>query len=282
MEPPEVLTVPTPYGDIAVHLRGRSPTSAPGLLLLHANPGDHRDFDEIVPALAAGWAIAAVDWPGYGASTVVDPALVTIDALAEVAVLVAEALARNGFGALTVLGNSAGGYAAVRLAQRAPDLVRGVVLVQSAGFAPRNILTRALFRAVASPAVAARFIGPHARLYLGPLDRGGVRAIYERARAVRDQPARLGVYRSLWRSFDGPRFELAAEGRLLPGVPVRVVWGRLDPTNPWFVNRRGVARALPQAEVTVLSTRHEPFAEAPELFLATVREFLAACAGMRP
>ncbi|GGN88386.1 alpha/beta fold hydrolase [Nocardia rhizosphaerihabitans] len=279
---PEKLTVPTPHGDIAVHLRGRSPDEAPGLLLLHANPGDHRDFDEIVPALAPDWAIAAVDWPGYGASTVRDPELISIDALAGVTVQVVEALSRCGFGAFTVIGNSAGGYAAVRLAERAPGRVRGLVLVQPAGFAPRNVLTRAFFRFVANPVVARRYVVPNARMYLGPLDRGGVRAIFDRARAIPGDPVRLAVYRRLWRSFDDPRFDLPAGGPVLPDVPVLVVWGRNDPSNPWLINRRGIAAVLPRAEVQVISTRHEPFAEAPGLFLETVRDFLTASAGMRP
>ncbi|MGS2807813.1 alpha/beta hydrolase [Nocardia sp. MW-W600-9] len=278
----ETLTVPTPFGDIAVHLRGRSPEAAPGLLLLHANPGDHRDYDEIVPALAPDWAIAAVDWPGSGASTVRDPELITIDALAEVGVLVTEALSAHGFGALTVIGNSAGGYAAVRLAERAPALVRGLVLVQPAGFAPLNVITRGYFHLVASRAVAGRYIVPNARMYLGPLHRGGVRAIFDRAAAVPGDPARLAVYRSLWRSFDDPRFDLPSTGPLLAGVPVQVVWGRNDPTNPWLLNRRGVSVALPHATVSVLATRHEPFAEAPGLFLDTVRDFLTVCAGVAP
>ncbi|MFE1594578.1 alpha/beta hydrolase [Nocardia sp. NPDC058705] len=278
---PETLIVPTTYGDVAVHLSGQPPGEAPGLLLLHANPGDHRDFDEIIAALAPDWAIAALDWPGYGDSTVHDPAAITIDALAEVAVEAVETLEGNGFRAFTVIGNSAGGYAAVRLAERAPELVRGLVLVQPAGFAPRNLLTRAFIRAVASRAVAGRFVVPNARMYLGPLDRGGVRAIFERARAIPGDPVRLAVYRSLWRSFDNPRFDLPAAGQLLPEIPVQVVWGRNDPSNPWFLNRRGVGAALAHATVSVLPTRHEPFAEAPDLFLESVREFLTTRAGMR-
>ncbi|MFE9788426.1 alpha/beta fold hydrolase [Nocardia salmonicida] len=114
------ITVTTPYGDVVVHLSGRSPADAPGLLLLHANPGDHRDFDQIVPALGETWAVAAIDWPGYGASTVIDPDAITVDALGDVAVRVSKSLAQLGFGSLTVIGNSVGGYAAVRLAERAP------------------------------------------------------------------------------------------------------------------------------------------------------------------
>ncbi|MFD6398713.1 alpha/beta fold hydrolase [Nocardia sp. NPDC060249] len=276
------FTVTTRYGEIAVHLSGCSPDDAPGLLLLHANPGGHRDFDQIVSALGTTWAVAAVDWPGYGASTVVDPNAITVDALGDVAVEVAKSLAQRGFGSLTVIGNSVGGYAAVRLAERAPDLVRGLLLVQSAGFAPLNPLTRAMFRLIARPSVARRFVVPHARLYLGSLRNEGVRPLFERARQVSADPIRLAVYRSLWRSLDDPRVDLPAAAPLLPGLPVQVVWGRDDPTNPWLVNRRGITRALPHAQVVVLPTRHEPFAQAPGLFLDAVREFLTDRAGMRP
>ncbi|MFC8381380.1 alpha/beta fold hydrolase [Nocardia sp. NPDC057272] len=275
------FTVTTRYGEIAVHLSGCSPDDAPGLLLLHANPGDHRDFDQIVPALDKTWAVAAVDWPGYGASTVTDPDAVTVDALGDIAVRVSTSLAQIGFGSLTVIGNSVGGYAAVRLAERAPDLVRGLVLVQSAGFAPLNPLTRAMFGLIACPSVARRFVVPHARLYLGSPRNEGVRPLFERAREVSGDPIRLAVYRSLWRSLDDPRVYLPAAAPLLPGLPVQVVWGRDDPTNPWLMNRRGIARALPGAPVAVLPTRHEPFAQAPGLFLDAVREFLTARAGMR-
>ncbi|WP_446223729.1 alpha/beta fold hydrolase [Nocardia sp. IBHARD005] len=275
------ITVLTRYGEVVVHLSGRSPTDAPGLLLLHANPGDHRDFDQIVPTLGKTWAVAAIDWPGYGGSTVVDPDAITVDALGDVAVHVSKTLAQRGFGALTVIGNSVGGYAAVRLAERAPDLVRGLVLVQSAGFAPRNLLTRAMFHLISRPWVARRFVVANARLYLGSRRNEGVRPLFERAREIPGDPIRLAVYRGLWRSLDDPRVDLPAASPLLPDLPVQVVWGRNDPTNPWLVNRRGIARALPGAPVALLPTRHEPFAEAPGLFLDAVREFLTTCAGVR-
>ncbi|MFD4352904.1 alpha/beta fold hydrolase [Nocardia sp. NPDC058518] len=275
------ITVTTRYGEVVVHLSGRSPADAPGLLLLHANPGDHRDFDQIVPRLGETWALAAIDWPGYGASTVVDPDAITVDALGDVAVQVSKTLAQRGFGSLTVIGNSVGGYAAVRLAERAPDLVRGLVLVQSAGFAPRNLLTRAMFHLISRPSVARRFVVANARLYLGSLRNDGVRPLFERAREIPGDPVRLAVYRRLWLSLDDPRVDLPAASPLLPDLPVQVVWGRNDPTNPWLVNRRGIARALPESPVALLATRHEPFAEAPDLFLDAVREFLTTCAGVR-
>lgn len=272
----DAVTVRTAYGDVVVHLSGRAPDSAPGLLLLHANPGDHRDFDPIVATLGQTWAIAAVDWPGYGASTVTDVDAITVEALGDIAEQVVEALTNNGFRTFTVLGNSVGGYAAVRLAQRAGARVRGLVLVQSAGFAPRNLLSRALFRVMARPGVARRAVVPCARMYLGSARNAGLRPILERAEAIPLASARLAVYRRLWRTLDDPRLDLPAAGPLLPDQPVLVVWGRNDPINPWLLNRRGITRALPHAEVAVLAARHEPFAETPERFLDAVREFLTA------
>ncbi|WP_167487980.1 alpha/beta fold hydrolase [Nocardia terpenica] len=273
-------TVATALGVVAVHIGGADPVTAPNLLLLHANPGDHRDFDAIAGELGRRWAIAAVDWPGYGESPVDDPLAVTAEELAEVAVAVWDSLAAGGFHDVTVLGNSVGGYAAIRLAQRRPGAVVGLVLVQSAGFAPLNILTRTMFRVMGARGVAGWAVAPSARAYLGPPRRDGIRAIYGRAKRIRRDPTRLDVYRSVWRSFGDPRLDLRAEAPLLAEVPILVVWGRFDPINPWPLNRRGIAKVLPHAEVVVLPTRHEPFAQDPRRFLDAVTPFLIRRAGM--
>lgn len=60
-----MMTVATRTGHVAVEERG----SGPPILLLHANPGDHRDYDAVVPALAARYRTLAVDGPGYGESS---------------------------------------------------------------------------------------------------------------------------------------------------------------------------------------------------------------------
>jgi len=38
------------------------------LVLLHANPGDSKDFEAVIPALAKNNRVLALDWPGYGLS----------------------------------------------------------------------------------------------------------------------------------------------------------------------------------------------------------------------
>ncbi|NDG83711.1 MAG: alpha/beta fold hydrolase [Proteobacteria bacterium] len=37
----------------------------PPLLLLHANPGDARDWEAVVPDLSKRFRVIALDWPGY-------------------------------------------------------------------------------------------------------------------------------------------------------------------------------------------------------------------------
>ncbi|MGH8561084.1 MAG: alpha/beta fold hydrolase, partial [Nevskiales bacterium] len=45
----------------------------PPLILLHANPGDSRDYDSIVDELARSFRVLRVDWPGYGGSPAPKP-----------------------------------------------------------------------------------------------------------------------------------------------------------------------------------------------------------------
>lgn len=264
----------TPNGTVAVELAGPDPATSPGVLLLHANPGDHRDFHTVAAELATSRAVAALDWPGYGRSTVLHPAELTVDDLADTAVAIADALAAKGFRQLSIIGNSVGGYAAVRLAQQRPNLIDNVVLVQPAGFTPTGPLAAAVCRIMGSPTIARRAIAPSARLYLGPRRTPEQHDIYHRATRIPQDPIRLAAYCALWRSLADPRRNLVAEAPLLPQTRVQVVWGTRDPINPWLLNKRGVTRALPHATIAPLPTRHEPFNENPKLFLNTVLPFL--------
>lgn len=275
-----IYHVSTNLGKVAVHISGQDPAQSPGLMLLHANPGDHRDFEQVIPYLAPKWAVAAVDWPGYGYSPVIDGTSVTARGLAEVAIQVHDALVSKYFRPVSLIGNSIGGYAAIRLAQHRPEHVTGLVLVQSAGFVPVNPLTRLLFRAMGSRSVARRVVTPAARAYLGNLDHGGIRAVYERAARIPADPVRLDVYRSIWSSLSDPSLDLDSQGSILPDIPVQVVWGKRDPINPWKINQRAIGRTLPHAEVVVLPTRHEPFCEQPRMFLDAVLPFLEKHAGI--
>lgn len=267
----------TPLGDVALHRLGTPATGTPRtpVLLLHANPGDSRDYGAVAAGLAAEREVFALDWPGYGRSTAAAPHSVTPDGLADVAERALDAIARGGAPRVYVVGNSVGGWAAVQLAERRPAQVAGLVLVDPAGFTRLTPVTRWFCRAVMGrPSSAGRLIAPLARAYLGRLRTSSARTTYGRARGVRADADRLAVHCALWRAFAAPGFGLSG---VLPGIvpPVLLLWGRRDPLLPVLTDGRRARRSLPPgAAYATLPTAHEPYNERPDLFLASVRPFL--------
>ncbi|MFF4354874.1 alpha/beta fold hydrolase [Streptomyces sp. NPDC001530] len=268
------MTVPTPLGDIAVRCYGTP--GAPALLLLHANPGDGRDYDAVLPALADRHRTFVVDWPGYGESTVSEPRRVTPERLVAAAEQVLDALAEEqGVREIAVLGNSVGGYVACRLAEgRHARSVTALVLVDPAGFTRHTALTRWFCREVMGrPARARRLVVPLARAYLGRLGTPSARATYQRARQLPRDARRLTVHCAIWRGFAEPDFGLADPAVL--DVPVLLLWGTRDPVVPALLDGRRAQRALPVRTVSVLlPTAHEPYNERPDLFLRHTLPFL--------
>ena len=271
------FVVSTRLGDVSVHMSGRPLGRVPALLLLHANPGDSRDFAAVAPSLGRHFTVAAVDWPGYGHSTVTDPKQVCATGLADVAADVADALAARGADRIAVIGNSVGGYAALSLALRGHEALSALVLVDPAGFTPDNVMTRAFCRRVmGSPAVARHLVAPLARAYLSRLRTASARDTYARARRLRHEPRRLAVHCALWRSFADPSFSLSLDMSAGLAVPALLVWGVRDPVVPAFVDGRRARKALPDARFVSLRTGHEPFSERPDDFLRAVEPFLLA------
>lgn len=271
---PTAFTVSIPLGDVVVRVAGHASGDFPALLLLHANPGDSRDFDAVIPALERDFTVVTIDWPGYGRSTAQNPSQVTAEDLVAVAEQVLDALATRGIRRLTIIGNSVGGYVAVRLAQRRQPSITSLILVDPGGFTPQNVVIRAFCRHVmGSPAVARRLIAPLARAYLGRLRTPSARATYSRARQVRHHSPQLEVHCALWRSFADPYFDLTSISPPLV-VPTLLIWGRRDPISPAAIDGRRASRALPHASTVLLPTGHEPFNERPEAFLDQVVPFL--------
>ncbi|MER5379325.1 alpha/beta fold hydrolase [Streptomyces sp. NPDC002688] len=280
------MTVPTPLGDIAVRCyppypgarpEGTSvPPDAPALLLLHANPGDGRDFDAVLPALADRYRTFVVDWPGYGDSTAPEPGRVTPEGLVEVAERVIDALAEEqGVREVAVLGNSLGGYVACRLAEgpRAAS-VAALVLVDPAGFTRHTAFTRWFCREVMGrPARARRLVVPLARAYLGRLGTPSARETYARVRQLPHDERRLAVHCAVWRGLADPEFGIADPAAL--DLPILLLWGSRDPVVPALLDGRRAQRMLPAGTLSVLlPTAHEPYNERPGLFLRHVLPFL--------
>lgn len=265
----DAFGVPTELGVVAVRVRGEGPL----LVALHANPGDGRDFDAVAGPLAEAHTFAVLDWPGYGDSPAPDPDAVTAPALAGVLDTVLPAILKHtGHPDAVLVGNSVGGYAALRQALDHPERVRGLVLIAPGGLSRMTALTRAACRFMARPGVAARLARPLASGYTWRRT-PTARAALRRAYAVRTDPARLRVYRAIWRSFADPAHDLRGRVGGLR-MPVLLTWGWGDPVLPRLTDGRRAARLIPGATLRTFVSGHEPHAEVPGQWLAAVQEFL--------
>ena len=251
-------------GGVAVHRSG----AGPGVVLLHANGGDHRDFDAIISVLARTRTVYAIDWPGHGDS---DPAAdVTACALADLLPGLLEAL---GGGPFALVGNSVGGFAALRAAITRPDLVSRLVLVDPGGFTPRTPLMFATCRLFGSERVAPTVMRQLPRLYLrrpGP----NVTAVRERVVIASRSPSHVRTFAAMWRSFADPDHD-GRRGAERLTVPTLLVWGKRDPVLPWLIDGRRAANALPSATVVTMPCGHQPYIEMPEAFVKVVEDFLS-------
>ncbi|RLU02198.1 MAG: alpha/beta hydrolase [Ketobacter sp.] len=238
------------------------------ILLLHANPGDQRDFAAVMEPLSRHGRVLALDWPGNGQSpALADPEKATVDVIYRV---LEEFVTTLGLKDLLLIGNSLGGNAAVRLAAHHPQWVSGLVLVAPGGFTPQNALSRAFCRWQGS-----RFsLSPYrfARFYL-KRKTAITSAMLDRAQGAQSEPDALAMNRALWRSFGRPENDLSALADQVL-APCLLLFGQYDPVIKAYKDGDQALRFLPHARREVLSCGHAPFAEVPEQFLQSVYDFL--------
>lgn len=251
-------------GGVVVHVTG----SGPGIVLLHANGGDHRDYEAIIPDLARKRTVYAVDWPAHGDSDPIGD--VTAIGLADLLPAVLEGLDS---GPVVLLGNSVGGFAALRTAIARPDQVTRLVLVNPGGFTPRTPMMLATCRLFGSKRAAPTVMRRLPQLYLRrPTPQ--VVAARERAVTASRSPDQVAAFASMWRSFADPRHDGRRDAGSLT-VPTLLVWGKRDPVLPWLIDGRRAAKALARARVATMDCGHQAFLEVPGPFLGILEGFLA-------
>lgn len=247
----------------AIHTSG----DGPPIVLLHANAGDASDFAAIRGTLAARHTVHALDWPGWGAAEAEDEPTAL-----GYAALLPRILDALGGGPFVLLGNSVGGFAAIRTAAARPDLVRALILVDPGGFTARWPGSVLACRTIGSARLAPTMMRLLPRLYLRHAT-APVRAIRANAEVMSHDPQRVRAFASVWRSFaERDHDARAAAGRV--HVPTLLMWGTLDPVLPWWTDGRRARRALPDAEVVTIRCGHQAFVERPEAFLAAIDPFL--------
>lgn len=127
----------TADGMLALHTLRRGIPGTMPLVLLHAFPVDHRMWLDMTDLLPGERIVLAPDLPGFGTSPSgpdvaeavgADPEVPSIDVMGDG---VAETLRRAGIERAVIAGLSMGGYVALSILERHPDLVAGLGLIDT-------------------------------------------------------------------------------------------------------------------------------------------------------
>lgn len=249
-------------GQVEAETHGHGPT----LVLLHSLLADRSSFDAAIPGLAAHFRVVVPALPGFGASRPVEGGLIAV------ADRMAEAIGELG-GQVALLGNGYGGFVALQLAIRHPDLVCRLVIADAgAAFSEPG---RAAFRGMA--------MGAGAKGLEGIADIA-MRRLFS-ARFHADNPDLVARRRAIFLQ-SNPTVVIAACEALasmdlrpdIPAIdlPTLVVVGALDEATPLPMSHELVG-LLPHAQLQVLDgLAHVPQLQDPARFLAAVLPFLTA------
>jgi pimeloyl-ACP methyl ester carboxylesterase len=251
--------------DGAIYVRQDGPRDAPALLLIHGNASSARWWDELVPMLTGSHRVIRIDLLGYGRSA--KPADRSY-ALTDQARRVGVAMDRLGVERAIVVGHSSGGAAATALAERRPDLVTALVLINTGPHLGAYIAPPVAFDPSQWPNVSDEQL----RQYASPaFSRPGYRIPLELLHEVRAM-----TFHSLTAATQASRdyvLEEALPDRLARlGKPLLVIFGEED--RRWRSSSAADYRAVPGAIVDMLpGLGHTPILEDPARTAASLLAF---------
>ncbi|MFE6887249.1 alpha/beta fold hydrolase [Streptomyces sp. NPDC057694] len=256
-----------PLDDGGLYVCQDGPRTAPALLLLHGSAAAVGSWRALVPLLTAAHHVIRIDLRGHGRSAPPAGGDYTVPGQART---VAAALERLGVDRLVAVGHSSGGYAATALAELRPDLVTGLVLID----------TGPSLDAFDGPDSAA--IGPEqwppSDAMLRMFASTGFREGFEIPQDLVDD-ARTMTYEAFVGTQEAARAYLAE--RTLPdrlavlGKPLQVVFG--DQDRRWRPSSAADYRKVPGARVAWLpGSGHTPILEDPAGTAALLLAFTAS------
>lgn len=223
-------------GDHGMHLRRTGSGSA--VLLLHGGANDSSDWVETMSIFSREYSLYAPDLVGYGQSDRKDAGYCLSD-FTEATLALMQNL---GLDSVFMVGHSLGGRVCLEIAIRHPEMVRRLVLIDTAGF---SRLTR-----------LGGFLGMAA---------WGVRRMLKRPQPYPKIMMENGAY-GHWMCL-----EKLPEVR----VPTLIVWSHIDPYYPLAGALRAI-KLMPQARLEVFSGYgHAPHRADKDRFHGLLREFLS-------
>jgi 3-oxoadipate enol-lactonase len=240
----------------------------PALFLFHSLLSDRASFDAVAPTLSESFRVIVPELPGFGASKPVD------GGLAAVADRMAQAVKDGaGDGGAIVLGNGYGGFVALQMAIRHPGIASRFIFADcGAAFSEGG---RQAFRnmAAASQAKGLQAITDVAmrRLFAPEFQEAHPDLMRDRREAfLKTDPE---VFRAACNAL--AELDLRPELKKV-AVPALVLDGEHDEATPPPMSHE-LAAGLPDARLKILpGCAHVPQLQSPEMFLATIGDFLTA------
>jgi len=264
---------------LRLHYRYESPAGqpdAPVLVLLHGYGDAYSTWDGWAAELKAGHRVISLDLPGHGLTAAPAGTVLQREALAQLVLRFAQALKLPPF---VLAGNSMGGGVAWQAALLAPTSLRGLVLVDAAGWPMPTSTPSLAFRILAHPWGRAVL----ERIDNRPLIRQGLTAqVGDKALITDEVVDRWALYQRypghrpiLMSAAPGAQGEVTAERLASLHLPTLVLHGEIDPILPLEHSRR-FAAAIPGAQLIVYpGVGHLPQREIPQRSAADVAAFVA-------
>src|SRR5437016_3888387 len=249
------------HGTVNAAQRGEGPP----LFLLHSLLSDRASFDAVAPQLSRSFRVIVPELPGFGGSQTVG------GGLADIADRMAEAVRDGGGEDTIVLGNGYGGFVALQMIIRHPDIATRLILADcGAAFSQSG---REAFRAMAA-ASKAKGLAAITDLAMRRLFAPDFQAQHPELMADRRE-AFGNTDLQVFRAACAQLAELDLRGELAKvKVPVLVVVGEHDEATPPPMSRE-LAALLPDARLKIIpGCAHVPQLQSPDLFLNALADFL--------
>ena len=264
-------------GGLHVHYRDQGRRDGPPIVMVHGYAASLQAWEPWVSRLQSDYRIVTLDLPGHGLTRAPKGYAPTIDSYAD---LVDRLAGRLNLGRYVVVGNSMGGAVALHDTLRHPDSIRGLVLVDAAGWpqsGPKG-KTPLIFQILNNPAGRSLIRD----LDIRPLVKGGLQQAYFDKSLV--TPALVTRYFDLARAPGHRDILVEIQGGLddrgSPDifrsihVPTLILHGRQDALIPYRVGE-DFAGVIPEARLILYDgVGHVPMEQIPDKSAADLRTFL--------
>jgi branched-chain amino acid transport system permease protein len=230
------------------------------VVFLHGNSGSTRWWRPVMNALQKEYYMLAVDMRGFGRSPDGQDNVSLADHARELYDLVSEL----NFSDFILVGHSLGGGVAMQFAATYPELLKGMVLVDSS---PLGGLKGIDYEFLASTLNSSAFVAGLRATFAGTIDESYFAELAE------DSVRALGVVIPNTRALEASDFTGTA-GNF--AKPVLVVHGEQDILIPLSESQK-TAASFPKGRLALISgSGHNPQVEKPEEFVQQLRNFISS------